>query len=144
MNQLKMMTLRGTAVSRKSNDEILKDIMITLMIAAAISLFMCYLPVFVDAASKSSSGGGTVSKIISALTQGIYDEVKDIAKPIAAICLVIYGIFHLGRPGSTVDRMIQGWPTKIIFGFAIVAFGPTIMDSLEKLMIDNGLFIWKS
>ena len=74
MNQLKMMTLRGTAVSRKSNDEILKDIMITLMIAAAISLFMCYLPVFVDAASKSSSGGGTVSKIISALTQGIYDR----------------------------------------------------------------------
>ena len=58
MNQSQMIALRGKTITRKSSDEILKDIMIALMIAAAISLLMCYLPMIVDAATKKVASSG--------------------------------------------------------------------------------------
>lgn len=145
MNQMKMMTLRGTAVSRKSNDEILKDIMITLMIAAAISLFMCYLPLIADAATKSStaSGGGTVTKVFNSLSQGIYEETAGVTRPLAIVCLGLCALCHFGYPGSALDRKLQGWPMRIILAFCAVALAPTIIDYFEKLLKDNGLFTWK-
>ena len=82
MNQSQMIALRGKTITRKSSDEILKDIMIALMIAAAISLLMCYLPMIVDAATKkgaSSGGEGTVTNVVNALSKGIYGETVGVA-----------------------------------------------------------------
>ena len=144
MNQSQMIALRCKAVSKRSNDEIIKNIMIGLMIATAISVFMCYMPLFLDAASKSSSGGGTVTKIVNDLTQGLYDEAVGTARPIAAFCLVAWAFCHFGRPGSVLDRMLQGWPARIIVAFFVIAFAPTLLDYIENLLKNNGLFVWKS
>ena len=58
--------------------KILKDIMIALMIAAAISLLMCYLPMIVDAATKkgaSSGGEGTVTNVVNALSKEFMEKL---------------------------------------------------------------------
>lgn len=146
MNQSQMIALRGKTITRKSSDEILKDIMIALMIAAAISLLMCYLPMIVDAATKkgaSSGGEGIVTNVVNALSKGIYGETVGVARPLAVVCFGICAVCHFGYPGSALDRKLQGWPMRIIIAFCVIALAPTILDYLEQLLKQNGLFTWK-
>ena len=149
MSQSQMIALRGKAVTKRSNDEILKDIMIALMIAAAITLLMCYLPMILDAStkastsSKSTSSGGTVTTVFNSLSQGIYGETVGVTKPLAIVCLGLCAVCHFGYPGSALDRKLQGWPMRIIVAFCAVALAPTIIDYFETLLKANGLFTWK-
>lgn len=151
MSQSQMIALRGKAVTKKSNDEILKDIMIALMIAAAITLLMCYLPMILDASTKAStsskststSSGGTVTTVFNSLSQGIYGETVGVTKPLAIVCLGLCAVCHFGYPGSALDRKLQGWPMRIIVAFCAVALAPTIIDYFETLLKANGLFTWK-
>lgn len=147
MSQAQMVSLRGKAYGVKSRDEVMRDILIALMIAVAVSFLLSYLPMILDATSKaktSNSSGGTISTVVNKLSQGVYEEVVGVARPVAVVALGIYGVTHFGYPGSKLDKLLQGWPTRIIMAFCIIALAPTILDWLESTLTDNGLFTWKS
>ena len=55
MSQTQMISLRGKAKALKSRDEMIRDILIALMIALAVSLILCYLPMILDATQKAST-----------------------------------------------------------------------------------------
>lgn len=146
MSQTQMISLRGKAKAMKSKDEMMRDILIALMIAFAISLILCYLPMILDATTNkgSTSSSSTLQKVVNDLSKSAYGEAVGIATPIACIMLVACAILHFGYPGSKMDRMLQGWPMRIIIAFCAVALAPTILDWLQSTLESNGLFTWKA
>lgn len=145
MSQTQMISLRGKAMALKSRDEMIRDILIALMIALAVSLILCYLPMILDATQKAStSNDSAIKKVINDLSKGAYDEMVGIATPVATVMLGACAVLHFGYPGSKLDRMLQGWPMRIIIAFCAIALAPTILVWLETTLTKNGLFTWKA
>ena len=67
-----------------------------------------------------------------------------IATPVATAMLGACAVLHFGYPGSKLDRMLQGWPMRIIIAFCAIALAPTILVWLETTLTKNGLFTWKA
>ena len=140
MSQTQMISLRGKAKALKSRDEMIRDILIALMIALAV-----YLPMILDATQKAStSNDSAIKKVINDLSKGAYDEMVGIATPVATVMLGACAVLHFGYPGSKLDRMLQGWPMRIIIAFCAIALAPTILVWLETTLTKNGLFTWKA
>ena len=145
MSQTQMISLIGKAKALKSRDEMIRDILIALMIALAVSLILCYLPMILDATQKAStSNDSAIKKVINDLSKGAYDEMVGIATPVATAMLGACAVLHFGYPGSKLDRMLQGWPMRIIIAFCAIALAPTILVWLETTLTKNGLFTWKA
>lgn len=99
MSQTQMISLKGKAKALKSRDEMIRDILIALMIALAVSLILCYLPMILDATQKAStSNDSAIKKVINDLSKGAYDEMVGIATPVATAMLGACAVLHFGYP----------------------------------------------
>ncbi len=120
-------------MNSKTKHVLLSILPVTLLLAVTVSLALPALPAL--AAPLEQNIGTTPAAGDTAGLEGIINNIieliKGIAKPIALLGLVGWGVAQFAQPfAPELNQKFQGYSTKLVFGAVLVLGGTQIVDWL--------------